>query len=56
MWKFFDVDQGGSSCKLSREYFLLWVIITRHSLETFQRFRSVQTKQRMTDYYTTNTT
>ena len=28
MWRFFDVDQGVSSCKLSREYFLLWVITT----------------------------
>ena len=43
--------------KLSREYFLLWVINTS-SMEilTLQHFRFVQTKQRLTNLYITNET
>ena len=31
MWRFFDVDQGVSLCKLSREYFWLWVITVKQT-------------------------
>ena len=57
MWRFFDVNRGVSSCKLSREYFSLW-LWARHSMEilTLQHFRFVQTKQRVINRYITNKT
>ena len=56
VWRIFDVDRGVSSCKLSNWYFSLWVINTSlyGSTLRLQHFRSVQTKQRLTNCYITN--
>ena len=57
MWRFFALRGLRSQFKLSREYFLLWVINTS-SMEilTLQHFRMVQTKQRLINRYITNET